>query len=328
MKTKAFACYSKNIVSRMKSSSGGIFVLLAEQIISENGVVYAAVYTTDFRVEHRKISHLSDLESAMGAKYAQSHLGTTFNSIKRDLEDGRKVLFVGTPCQCAGLKAFLNGKDEKLVCVDFICHGVPSPKVLKQYLIEISKNDRLSILNMRDKTTGWEYFSYSWKYVTISGKETIIKSYKVPYMKGFSANLFLRPSCYECRFKGVDRITDLTMGDYWGVEIQMPDMSDNRGTSLIMVHSDIGRRYIDILLKHMIAKEVDIYKAIQGNPSALYSSKNNDKRRDFFKQFSLGENCIGLIEKMTKQRMSERILGKARKHFNTFKKKIRGIMKN
>ena len=323
MRMKAIACYSKDIISRMNSSSGGIFFLLARQVISRNGVVYAAVYTDNFNVEHCRIINEKDIEFAMGAKYAQSHLGNTYANVKSDLENGKNVLFVGTPCQCGGLKSFLNGKDKGMIYVDFICHGVPSHKVLEKYLTEVSKNEKIISLNMRDKTTGWEYYSYSWKYITASGKEAVIKSHKVPYMKGFSSNLFLRPSCYNCCFKGINRLTDLTLADFWGVETQMPRMSDNKGTSLILIHSDLGNEIINSISTYIVAKEADSYSALKRNPSALYSAQYNKKRDIFFGLFDNDENCTNLINDLTKQSTYQRILGKVRKYMNTIKK-IRG----
>ena len=202
---KAYACYNKDEIERENSSSGGIFPLLARDVINNNGIVYAACYDEKLEVIHKRISDLDSIYYAQGSKYVSSRVSDAYRQVIMDLENGRAVLFVGTPCQCAGLDSFLKylGKDRKqVILVDFVCHGVPSHIPWDSYKKSFSsKNGTLVSVNMRDKSSGWKNGNYSWKEVTDKGKVIVTPRKESPYLKGMIANLFLRPSCYECRSK-------------------------------------------------------------------------------------------------------------------------------
>ena len=244
MKTKSFACYNTNETQRMISSSGGIYFLLANAIIEWECIVYGACYE-GIDVRHVRIKSKEDISSSCGSKYIPSELGDTFSQVREDLNNGKKVLFSGTPCQCAGLLTFV-GTCENLFCVDFICHGIPSKKVWRSYIDDLEHNkSKVLHVNMRDKCSGWN--EYSWSIHYIDGSTMTVPFSKIPFMKGFLADLYLRPSCYKCKFKGIYRITDITMGDYWQVNYIQPKMFDNKGTSLIFVHSQKGMQLLNIV---------------------------------------------------------------------------------
>ena len=278
-----YACYNKNEEVRKKSSSGGIFSLLAEEILNNQGVIFAVCYDENYETVHRKITSLHMLNSSLGAKYLQSRLGKTFAEVKKCLLEKRRVLFVGTPCQCAGLNAFLGKEFENLWLVDLVCHGVPSRVAWRKYLRELGCTQIKSI-NMRDKTTGWSEWNYNWKIKYKDGKETIIPQCEVPFMKGFVKDFYLRPSCYECCFKSLDRDVDITLGDYWGVWKSQPDMDDNKGTSVVMIHTDKGGKLFEQIKNRARISKANIETVVKYNPSILENASKTEKRREFFEK--------------------------------------------
>lgn len=251
---------------RIESSSGGVFTALAEAIINREGVVFGASWTEKWQVEHRYSESLEGLAAFRGSKYLQSDIRNSYQQARDFLREGRWVLFSGTPCQCKGLKLFLNKEYDKLIIVDFICHGVPSYKVFRAYLKDEIKNyipkDALvpsgwclKDIRFRDKTNGWKKYSFALTLakVTADGEEnTVIHSHIFPdssYMKGFGANLYLRPSCHSCPARKFSSGSDFTLADYWGIEEQHPELDDDKGTSLVAIHSEKAEKLLeDILL--------------------------------------------------------------------------------
>lgn len=301
MITKAYACYSNDEVTRLQSSSGGIYSLLAEKIIKEGGVVYAACYDDNLEVSHYRIDNLADIAKSRGSKYVTSHLGNTFYEIRELLNQGKKVLFVGTPCQCVGLLSFIDKGNINLVCVDFICHGIPGRVAWREYKKSLSKRGmELKSVNMRDKNSGWSKVNYSWKLESKTGQYIYQHNNQNPFMKGFIADLFLRPSCYHCRFKGIKRNTDFTLGDYWGVWDLEPDMDDNKGTSLLFVHTEKGMKLFVDITNQMAYKETEIEVAVERNKSVVKSSLMHQEYDRYHERIKNGEDFISIIEDLTK----------------------------
>lgn len=315
-----YACYNNQIEQRMQSSSGGIYFLLAKKIIEEGGVVFAVIYNSKFETEHCEITKEEELFKSLGSKYCTSILGDTFCTIKDYIKKNKKILFVGTPCQCAGLARFLGKDREKVFLIDFVCHGVPSRKVWNNYLENINKENNLNFLNMRDKTMGWSRFSYDWKFRYDPGKEIVVPQGNIPYMQGFVADLFLRPSCYECKFKGVERESDITLGDYWGVWDLQPEMDDGKGTSLVIIHSEKGNQLFERICSQITKQEIDLEHAIQYNPSIKYSVKKNKKRKIFFEKFYAGEDLEKIIKQMIEISTKDKMFQKGK---NMVKKLLR-----
>lgn len=273
---EAVAAKHKNASIRQKSSSGGVFTGLAQHILAQGGVICAAVYDENFAVIHQIGTTPHQFR---GAKYAQSHAGHLFSELQRLLKEGKQVLFVGTPCQCAGLLRYLGKAPENLVLVDMICHGVPSPKAWQEYL---KLHGNVTSVNLRSKVSGWSRYSYSVEiddYTQIQSRD--------PYLRGFTANLFLRPSCSQCNFKGLERCTDLTLGDFWGIWDLMPEFDDNRGTSLLLIHSEKGRALWQAIQNEFDHQAFDPQQAIVSNPSAETSSPAHPKREEFFQGICL-----------------------------------------
>lgn len=306
---KSYAVFNKNEKIRLESSSGGIFSLLAEYVINNHGNVYGAVFDEDFNVKHIKITSLQDIELLRGSKYVQSKINDIFKSIKFDLKNNKIVLFTGTPCQIAGLQSFLQKKYDNLILMDIVCHGVPSPLVWQQYIDELKQNYKQDIkgIYFRDKSTGWKKYSVKFLFDKDEYKNF---GFKDIYMKGFLQDVYLRPSCYSCKFKKINRVSDITLADFWGIEKVLPKMDDDKGTSLIVIHSEKGKQLFDELSEKMILNEVNLNEAIKYNSSMIKSVKYNEKRNSFFAELNSGKELTDLIRKYTKISFEKRVKNK------------------
>lgn len=305
MSIQAFACYNKNLKIRLASSSGGIYTLLAESVIESGGQVYAACYNEKFEVEYKKISNTQDIKKTRGAKYISSRLGDTFQRVYNDLKEEKIVMFVGLPCQCAGLQLFLKMKKnanitKTLLLIDMICHGISGEKTWNMFIKEEEreKNSKLLAVNMRDKSSGW--LGYQWRLDFLNGIVDLKHHDRNLYMKGYKNNLFLRPSCYKCNFKGISRLTDLTLGDFWGADRIVPELFDNKGVSVVLLHSSKGQEFFDRIKEQMFWKTIDIEQVIQSNRSIIESPIRSTDRTLFFKRLEEKQNFHKVVKKMTK----------------------------
>ena len=281
---KAYACINKDDNIRLRSSSGGLFSIIAEKILDDDGIVFGVGLNEKFKVMHNYIENKKEIERFRGSKYVQSKIGNTFRQVQNFLKQGRRVLFTGTPCQVAGLKSFLGKEHKNLICIDNICHGVPSPKVWNEYII-FRKNMvgwPVRKIAFRQKNDGWKRYSISITYMNdMEYRQTHDKDL---YMKAFLKNICLRPSCYDCQFKGLNRQSDITLADFWGIQHLLPEMDDDKGTSLIFINSDKGYAMFEKIKTNLFYKEVDINQVIQYNPSSIKSVAFNPKREGFFKE--------------------------------------------
>lgn len=278
----AFAVINKDIEIRNNSSSGGIFFSLAESILKVGGVVFGAAFTDDFKsVEHIAVTKIENLWKLQGSKYLQSQIGNSYKEAKDHLEKGLPVYFSGTPCQIAGLYAFL-GKDYKnLITQDIICHGVPSPLIWKKY-VEYRESKAASSTRrtfFRHKKYGWKKFSVQFVFENCTEYIQILT--EDLYMRGFLANLYLRPSCYQCSFKSENRISDITLADFWGVENICPEMFDDRGTSLVLINTAKGKTLFNTIKPQTQNCEVEKSEALKYNSAATKSSLLPQKRKLF-----------------------------------------------
>lgn len=282
----AIAAVCKDEKTRAVSSSGGVFSIIATQIIKCGGVVFGAGFNEDFEVEHIAVEQDFELCKLQGSKYVQSRIGNAYGKAKEYLNEGRTVLFTGTPCQISGLKAYLQKKYDNLICVDIICHGVPSPSVWKRY-ITVRKEEfssEIQRISFRDKTYGWKNFSMAMDFA--SGQKYVQPLSKDSYMQAFLRNLSLRPSCYDCSFKGVRRYSDITLADCWGAQNFIPDFDDDGGMSLVLINSPKGRELLGAVMCDLSAKNVDVNTAIKYNVAAVHSVEMPKKRSSFMKQIA------------------------------------------
>ncbi len=269
---------------RARSSSGGIFYALAKWIISQGGVVFGARFNDNWEVIHDFTETMEGITPFMGSKYVQSRIGETYCQARSFLEKGRWVLFSGTPCQLGGLRAFLGKDFEKLIQVDLICHGVPSPRVWRDYLKEdFPKADTFSRVAFRTKDKGW-HGEYGMVIEEIRKGGIISHRYSNnnPFLYGFLFNYFLRPSCYHCVFKTITRNSDITIADAWGVEHYAPEMDDNHGTSLLLVHSLKGKEIMDAILPSITLKDVPLQVSLKSNRRVESSVPMTKVRNRFF----------------------------------------------
>lgn len=279
--------YARDGKIRACSSSGGIFSLLAAEVLRLGGVLYGAAVDEGQMVRHIRVDSLSGLHLLRGSKYLQSEVGDTFSEAKSDLEAGRYVLYSGTACQIAGLKQLLMKDYEKLYTVDVLCHGVPSPIVWKKYLEWQGKRSggRVTQSFFRNKEHGWKkyalelLFDNSGRYVKIHGEDI--------FMQMFLENICLRPSCHECRFKDLNRGSDLTIGDAWGVELVDPEMDDDKGTSVIITHSPKGEGILEEILPDIRMHKVDVERILPPSADSRKSVAAHPRRESFFRALNL-----------------------------------------
>ncbi|CDA10663.1 Coenzyme F420 hydrogenase/dehydrogenase, beta subunit C-terminal domain [Intestinibacter bartlettii] len=301
----AIGCYNKDEKIRMESSSGGIFTLISELVIQSGGVVFGAEFDKNYNVRHSYVDNIQDLHKFRGSKYVQSTIGNSYYNVKQFLEQGRKVLFSGTPCQIAGLKRYLQKDYDNLICQDIVCHGVPSTYVWEHYKKFIANGRRISGVKFRDKSTGWKTYSLQIAFDDGSSYKDI--GNENSYIKGFVRDFYLRPSCYECKYKTLHRESDITLADFWGIEANEPELDDNRGTSLIFINSESGKSIFEDIKKNIIFKIVDIEKAVAFNPSAFKGALYNKKRSNFYKKYEKIEFDL-LINKLIRESFKNKMI--------------------
>lgn len=280
----AFAAINKHEKIRKNSSSGGIFYLLAERIISQQGVVFGAKFDKDFNVVHDYAETMDKVRAFMGSKYVQSDMGDNYRKAKEFLDAGRLVFFTGTPCQIGGLKAFLKQDYDNLVCQDLICHGVPSPNVWKKYIAFCKSKTTSDVAEVffRNKTYGWKTFSLLLRFANGTEFDEIHKTDL--FMQSFLRDLCLRPSCYHCAFKSKSREADITLADFWGIQHVLSAMDDDRGTSLVIVHTSKGNRMFDAIKNDINYEQVDLDLAIKYNSSMIKSVSEKPQRKQFMSE--------------------------------------------
>lgn len=294
---KTYAAINTEENIRSQSSSGGVFTLLAEAVINQGGIVFGARFDELWQVIHAKAEKVEDLSSFRGSKYVQSKMGNCYAEAQEYLKQGRIVMFVGTPCQIAGLHRFLGKPYEKLLTVDFICHGVPSPAVWQWYIDRKSSDiagkslkgrfyywrnsgNFVNDVEFRDKTYGWKQFSMV---IKTKGKTYSEKHFNDSYMKAFLNNYSLRLSCYSCKMKYGRSHSDITIADFWNVHKVTELFDDDKGTSLVLANSSKGLKLFQQL--HCKSKEVDFSDAIQYNRAWSIPYAKNENRDYFFKHY-------------------------------------------
>jgi coenzyme F420-reducing hydrogenase beta subunit len=271
-----YASWSKDSEVIKQSSSGGIFTQVAQYVIYQEGLVFGATMHSSFDVKHICINNKEDLKKLRGSKYVQSDTNNTFLEVKDELKKGIKVLYVGTPCQISGLKSFLRYDYDNLITMDVLCHGVPSNKIFKKYIEYLQNKHKSKILdfNFRDKKQyGWGHnFSYK-----IKGKRLYFPAVMSPYLNAFLKNKILRDSCYECKYKDINRTGDISLGDFWNISILHPEIEQREGISLVIVNSLKGQQIIDNI-DSIIKIESNIEKALKSNQSLCeYMNISNDR---------------------------------------------------
>lgn len=278
---KAYAAINNDLSVRMNSSSGGVFSLLADYVLDNGGVVFGASFDEKFNVQHKYIERKEDLQKLRISKYVQSYMGNSFKKAKELLDSGRLVLFTGTGCQIGGLKSYLRKDYDNLITQDLICHGVPSPLVWEKYLEYRGDGKSFKEISFRKKSEEKKKASFYIKYS--DGAIYQRCPYPAdPMVKMFLMNKCLRPCCYECAFKTITRQSDITLADFWGINTVYPKINDGKGVSLILVHTDKGRKLVDAIKEKMTYKEVPFKSAVRFNKMYYKCAFKNPIRKKFF----------------------------------------------
>lgn len=305
---EAYAAYNTDENIRLKSSSGGVFTLLAEDVLNNQGVVYGAAFDKNFEVQHIRVESVEGLERLRGSKYVQSKLDGIYNLCKKDLEMGKQVLFTGTPCQVFALKSFLRKDYDNLVCMDIICHGVPSRMVWRKYLeyrVNFAKS-KIEQIAFRLKNEGWKQYAIKF---TFANSTAYCQNFQDDiFMRGFLRDLYLRPSCYNCQFKTKERVSDITVADFWGIDKIYPEWDDDKGMTLLIVHSSTGKKVLEKIEPKLFLKSVNIDEAIKFNTSMVKSIAINKNRESFFKSNIDAKNVENVITRnLDKRSLRKRI---------------------
>lgn len=267
-----------------KSSSGGMFWALAETFVSRGDAVACTVYNNITKqAEIQLIIDKMQLDTAQGSKYMQSIAGDSFHTCVTWLEQHRnhKLLFVGTGCQAAGFRKFIERKKmrERVLIVDLICHGSPSPKLWREYayMLEKKYHGNIEFVSFKDKRNGW---NTPYAYVKIQQKEIQVSD----YVNLFYSGCILRPACYCCPYATVERTTDLTIGDFWGIEKVMPDFFNKNGTSLVLVHTELGIQLFHEIEEKLDVRESTINECLQ--PNLIAPTSQSEQRGWFWKMYT------------------------------------------
>lgn len=286
--------YAARILNKkilQKSASGGAFTGIVNAFCDKNYVIFGAKFDDEFRVIHDYVDDREKIDCFRKSKYVQSDLNGSFSLVKKFLNENKKVLFSGTPCQVAGLKSFLNKDYDNLLCVDIICHGVPSYKVWRKYLEFIVKKtcgkkyeiSSIADVEFRKKINNNGVFNSKNLMINFkNGKSLIVNSERDLYLKGYSARLFLRPSCSKCKFASKKRYSDITIADCWGIENIYPNIDPHSGESLLIINTKKGRNILNEMKEHFLLISLDEDFVCKYNECYYRPTSFHKKRKSFF----------------------------------------------
>ncbi len=287
---RVYAASYKNKDISAKSASGGIFAAFAKQVLAEGGIVFGSAYTKTFDVEVEPIEKVEELPKLQGSKYVQSSMNDSYQKVKRELQSGREVLFCGVPCQVEALKHYLGRSYENLLLVDVVCHGVPSNKMLKDYLSFLSKKKQMEVesIQFRTKTKGQNVYG------EIAYRQEPLISYKSSYYKLFLNCQTFRDSCYHCKFAGTERPGDISLCDYWGIEDEHPDFMKEvekkglAGISAVMLNSEAGKTFFAKIEPDFVLKESTVEQVAKHNPQLQAPSVETSERKQVLECYRQG----------------------------------------
>ena len=310
-KSDAYIAINNNEKELRNATSGGMFYILAKYVIENKGVVFGVTYDKDLNTIHKYAETLDDCRQFCGSKYVRSDLKNTYKEAEKFLKDGRVVLYTGTACQISGLKNYLGKEYDNLILCDILCHANPSPKVFKLYKENLEKkySKKVKDIKFRSKENGWKNSTPIIEFNDNSKIEDIT------FYKVFVAELINRPSCNVCVFASKNRISDFTIGDFWGIEKVKPNLDYTKGVSLLIVNSEKGKKILNIFKDTTsILEKIDIDIAAEYNHfSNVPAHKNRNK---FFKGVENGfinsDNSIDVMNKYTKVSIVRKVLRKSK----------------
>ncbi len=296
LKTLAVWAKDKNILRQ--SSSGGVFTMLSNYVLQNGGIVFGATLNSNKVVEHIFIEVKKDLYKLQGSKYVQSDIGKSYLKCKEFLNSKRLVLFTGTPCQIAGLLAFLDKKEfNNLITIDIVCHGVPTPLILREYItfFEYKEKSKAKTLKFRDKKWSWNRYNFV---IEFQNGNIYYGPWELdPYLRGFLRNLFLRPSCHCCNYSHPLRHSDITLGDFWGFKSRKNEkLNYDKGVSLVLINTVKGEKTFNSITDAKVCYERKYEDAIRTQVALRKSFPANRLRSQFWKDHKKMEPSI-LMEK-------------------------------
>ena len=278
-----YACWTKNIADRERSSSGGAFSVIAKRIISQSGIVYGASMCDNLQVKHIGIERNEDIVRLQGSKYLQSYLGDTYKNVRTELKTGRKVLFTGTPCQVAGLLTFLHKSYDNLYTCDVVCHGVPSQKAFDAYIEKIGLKGKCKDFSFRF-TKGWG-FQLSRQLIATTGRgfqSKIIFPKNAYYLRAFTKGLMFSEACYSCAYARPERVSDISLADYWGLGMMKPfNHPTHKGISCLLVNNEKALTLLDEC-EDLVVEERPLEEAIAGNHNLSHVSDRPNGRDTYY----------------------------------------------
>lgn len=291
-KSEPLSAYAVRVPEYLdRSSSGGVFPKLAEEVIKAEGVVFGAVMNDDLTVGHSEAETMDQVQRMRGSRYVQSDMYSAYEDVKHYLEEGRKVLFTGTPCQIAGLNAYLGKEYADLLTAETACHGVPGPGLWARYADALGKRYGTPIgkVCFRDKRSGWRRYSFTFN----AGDRTVSVPYvKDPYMSLFVQDMILRPSCHSCPAREGRSGSDLTLADLWNVAETVKEMDDDKGVSLVLANTARGVAALD----GMDLRKVDAVKAMRLNSGFATSVPCPERREEFFDGLHIAKDLISYMK--------------------------------
>ena len=284
---KVYGCYHNDIVIRFDSTSGGIFSALAQEMYRQKGYISGAIYTETFDVKNFISNDKKDLKRLRSSKYLQSNAEGLYKEIKILLLKDEKVLACGSPCQMAALRNYLGKDYDNLLIVDFLCRATNSPKVFHKYLESLEARYGSKVVAIKDKNKDHGWHSLARKISFENGQVYYGESHVDDYRRGYHMNVYERPSCYDCKFKGFPRISDITLADFWGLQKFDPAMDKDLGTSLVMINSKKGESFFEIVKPKLVCKSYKLSEAVSGNQTAIMGGElpypKGINRDEFFK---------------------------------------------
>lgn len=273
----------------MNSTSGGAFTAISDIILREGGVVYGADYDDEFHVLHKRAESHEQRNRMRISKYVQSNMSNILQQIKKDLEDNRKVLFTGTPCQTAGLRGYIGNSPlaENLYLCDLICHSIPSPLIWEDYkrLLEKEYGGKLTGIQFRSKIVDWSRENSNKSFLfTTSNSQEIHKDERY-YQLFFGKKTIMRPSCDQCRFTDIHRASDITIADYWGIEKYAPEWMDTKGVSLILINNKKGVELLEKCSENIQYEKRPKEESLAEQQRLIEPTKFPESRKKFWKDY-------------------------------------------
>lgn len=299
-------CYAvwADEATRKKSSSGGLFTLLADHVLEQGGYICGAAFDEEWRVKHVIIETREELDLLRGSKYVQSDKGNVFQRVKELLKKKKRVLFTGCPCEVAGLQKFLAQKYDNLITADILCHCTASPGVWSSYLEESYSTNQLESIRFRDKSGGgWKCTETT---IILQNGEKIKTD---TYVKGFHRGLYARESCENCQFSNFPRQGDFTMGDWWGIEAYKPGLNDNGGTSLFLVNNSEKMDIFAVVRNRAQIFEQVPLEYIKGNGHINNPLKLPPARRHLLRMVNSGVRLTKALEAILDHRYDVGVAG-------------------